>query len=92
MTDASPRHRRDTRRHTHWLWAIGGTLVLAFAAVAWVQYRQAELLNEVVRYEGDGPVWRFFQLDKELLLLRHELSQAIRDPDRVEPDRLRQRY
>jgi len=92
VTDTNPRHRRDTRRHTHWLWAIGGTLVLAFAAVAWVQYRQAELLNEVVRYEGDGPVWRFFQLDKELLLLRHELSLAIRDPDRVQADRLRQRY
>ncbi|MBL0089588.1 MAG: response regulator [Ideonella sp.] len=92
MNDAGPRHRSDTQQHTRWLWVIGGTLILAFAAVAWVQYQQTALLNNVVRYEGDGLVWRFFQLDKELLRLRSMIRESILNPGSIGPGELRQRY
>jgi two-component system, sensor histidine kinase len=75
-----------------WLLAVGVGLVLAFAAIAWVQVRQAALLNGAVRNEGDNLLWSFFQLETEYLGLRDQLREAVRYPEHIDADRLRQRY
>ena len=80
------------RRHNHWLLATGIGLVLAFAAIAWVQKRQVALLSATVRYEGDNLVWSFFQLESEFLQLRDLLREAQTDPSEQLTERVRQRF
>ena len=81
------------RRRQRWLLpAIGAGLVLAFAAIAWVQQRQVALLSDAVRYEGDNLTWSFFQLEMESVLLRDALRQAVRQPGPVDLDGLRLRH
>jgi hypothetical protein len=89
---ANPALRQETRRRSAWLRTIGTALVLAFAAVAWVQVRQVQLITEAVRYEGDGVVWRFFQLEVETLYLRSALREARRNAPAINEEALRQRY
>jgi len=89
---ANPALRRETHRRVAWLRTIGAALVLAFAAVAWVQVRQVQLISDAVRYVGDGVVWRFFQLEVETLYLRSALREARRNAPAIDEDSLRQRY
>ena len=67
-------------------------LVLAFAAIAWVQARQVALLSGAVRYEGDNLVWRFFQLESEILQLRDLLREAQVSPGSALTERARLRF
>jgi len=79
-TQPGPRRRQPGHRgpNQRWLIAVGIGLVLAFAAVAWVQWRQISLLSDTVRYEGDNLTWSFFQLESEYLQLRDGLREARR--------------
>ncbi|WP_137734735.1 ATP-binding protein [Pseudaquabacterium pictum] len=88
--------RQDWQRPSGWLLATGVGLVLALAAIGWVQWRQVSLLSGTVRYEGDNLVWSFFQVESEFLQLRDLLREAQLEPgDTVrEPvtERVRQRF
>jgi len=79
-TQPGPRQRQPGHRgpNQRWLIAVGVGLVLAFAAVAWVQWRQISLLSDAARYEGDNLSWSFFQLESEYLQLRDGLRDACR--------------
>ena len=68
--------RQDWQRPSGWLVATGVGLVLALAAIGWVQWRQVSLLSGTVRYEGDNLVWSFFQVESEFLQLRDVLREA----------------
>jgi signal transduction histidine kinase/DNA-binding NarL/FixJ family response regulator/HPt (histidine-containing phosphotransfer) domain-containing protein len=83
---------RLTRAGYAWLAAIGTSLLLAFAAIAWVQSRQVVLLNSAVRYEGDNLLWGFFQLESEFLRLRDQLRDAVRRPDESSAEALRLQF
>ena len=95
MSDPRP-PRRAWQRPGRWLLATGVALVLALAAIGWVQWRQVQLLSGTVRYEGDNLVWSFFQVESELLQLRDVLREARLEP--VDPvrteltERVRQRF
>jgi signal transduction histidine kinase/DNA-binding NarL/FixJ family response regulator/HPt (histidine-containing phosphotransfer) domain-containing protein len=84
------------QRPSGWLLATGIGLVLAFAAIGWVQWRQVSLLSGTVRYEGDNLVWSFFQVESEFLQLRDMLREAQMepaDPVRAEvTERVQQRF
>ena len=96
MPKRRPTPRPAWRRPSGWLLATGIGLVLAFAAVAWVQWRQVSLHSSDTRHQGDQLVWRFFQLESEFLQLRDLLREAQMEPgDTVRPavaDRVRQRF
>ena len=66
--------------------------MLAFAAIAWVQSRQVALLSSAVRYEGDNLVWRFFQLEAEILQLRDLLRETQDSPGPALTERARLRF
>ena len=83
---------RLTRAGYAWLAAIGTSLLLAFAAIAWVQSRQVVLLNSAVRYEGDNLLWGFFQMESEFLRLRDQLRDAVRRPDDAAAEPLRLQF
>jgi two-component system, sensor histidine kinase len=76
----------------HWLAGIGAVLLLAMAAVVWLQYRQMAMLDSQVRYEGDNLVWSFFQLESEYLQLRDELREAVIHPAEDRSETLRTRF
>jgi hypothetical protein len=72
---------------------IGGeVLVATFVSVAWVQWRQFELLGRAVGKSDDNVVWRFFQLATESLLLRGALRERLNAPGVADLAPLRQRY
>ena len=71
--------------------ATGVALVLALAAIGWVQWRQVQLLSGTVRYEGDNLVWSFFQVESELLQLRDVLREAVLEPANPAPAALTER-
>jgi len=78
-----------------WLVVLGAALVLAFAAIAWVQFRQITLLSDSARYEGDNLSWRYFQLESEQRQLRDELRELRRQPQAAsaaQAEALRQRF
>ncbi|WP_052736445.1 hybrid sensor histidine kinase/response regulator [Aquincola tertiaricarbonis] len=85
---AAPRRPRTHR----WLVAIAAVLLMAFAVVGWVQHRQLALLSGSVQYNSDNIVWSFYQLHSEYLLLRDQLREAARHPDRLDGEALQQRY
>ncbi len=88
--------RRAWQRPNGWLLVTGVGLVLAFAAIGWVQWRQVSLLSSTVRDEGDNLVWQFFRVESEFLQLRDQLRAAQLEPaDPVRPEvvaRVRQRF
>jgi signal transduction histidine kinase/CheY-like chemotaxis protein/HPt (histidine-containing phosphotransfer) domain-containing protein len=96
MPESSPTKHSVWRHPSGWLTLTGIGLVLAFAAIAWVQLRQVALLSSTVRYEGDNLVWSFFQLESEFLQLRDLLREAQLEPDDVVrapvTERVRQRF
>ncbi len=96
MAESTPPEHSAWPRPSGWLLVTFIGLVLAFAAIAWVQVRQVALLNTTVRHEGDNLVWSFFQLESEFLQLRDLLREAQLEPDDVVrapvTDRVRQRF
>ena len=79
-------------RQNRWLLATGICLVLAFGAIAWVQWRQVVLLSATVRHEGDNLAWSFFQLESEFLQLREALREAQAQPGADADERVRLRF
>ena len=92
MTETPQTRRTTWRRQNRWLLATGMGLVLAFAAIAWVQWRQVALLSGTVRYEGDNLVWSFYQLESEFLQLRDLLRELQLQPGPEATERVRARF
>ena len=90
MSAPPPPRRPADRQPGRWLLAIGIGLVLAFAAIAWVQWRQITLLSSTLRYEGDNLVWNFYQVESEFMQLRDLLRRTQLEP--VPPQDVRQRF
>lgn len=88
----SPKYLAARRRWRLLMAAISLVLVLALAAVAWLQARQYQLLNGTRRYQDDYLVWSLFQFETEYLKLRLALEQAAGPSLAVDPDQVAQRY
>jgi signal transduction histidine kinase/DNA-binding NarL/FixJ family response regulator/HPt (histidine-containing phosphotransfer) domain-containing protein len=70
---------------------VGAVLVLALAAVVYIQTRQFQLLNMTVQYQDDYLQVTFNQLENEYLRLQSQWREAVREnpPDR---EKLQLRY
>jgi two-component system, sensor histidine kinase len=90
---ARPRWRdhRD-RAKGRWLLLIGAGLLVGLIAVAWVQWRQYQLLTRSVRMADDNVVWSFFQVETEYLTLRDAMRLATLEPPGLDNEALLQRY
>lgn len=80
------------RSYSAWrsLILIGATLACVFAGVAYIQVRQADMLNTAARYEGDNIVWAYFQLETESMRLQTTIEHVLNhEQDRAE---LQERY
>ncbi|WP_158020827.1 ATP-binding protein [Chromobacterium sphagni] len=70
--------------------AIGVTLICVFASVAYIQFRQSEMLASALLYQDDNIIWAYFQLEAEELHLQAALQKAQRGL--ITPDELQERY
>ena len=75
-----------------WVLLLGLAVAAAFAAVAWVQWRQFMLLNTSVRMTDDNVVWSFFQLETEYLALREALHESVEHMGTADTEGLQERY
>jgi two-component system, sensor histidine kinase len=74
------------------LFLLGTGLIIALAAVAWVQSRQLLLLSTSSQREDTDVVWSFFQLETETQGLHESLNKALAAPDAATLGHLRQQY
>ena len=86
----SPEHRALPRRA--WLIMVVTALVLVLLAVAYVQWRQYQLLDGTAQFQNDGLGWSFSQLETEQLRLRIEIQRALADPAPPDAAAIQLRY
>jgi signal transduction histidine kinase/DNA-binding response OmpR family regulator len=77
---------------SRWLGVVGLALLLALLAVAWVQGRQATLLNQTVRQSNDYVVLMVFQTETEYLRLREQWLRATDPREPLDAGALQLRY
>jgi signal transduction histidine kinase/DNA-binding NarL/FixJ family response regulator len=71
---------------------VGAALVLVLMGVAYVQWREAELLEVSSSYQNDALGWSFSQLETEHLRLRNQMQQALGSSAPLDTDALQLRY
>ncbi|WP_422842731.1 response regulator [Acidovorax sp. M2(2025)] len=79
-------------RGKHLLQLIIAGLVLAYVAIAGVQYHQYRSVEAVMRRGDVNALWSFLQLNVEYEKLDHALYQFDQDPASLPMDRLELRY
>jgi signal transduction histidine kinase/DNA-binding response OmpR family regulator len=67
-------------------------LALALMAVAYVQWRQYELLDSATHFQNDALGWSFSQLETEQLRLRNEVQAELQGPQPPSREALQLRY
>ena len=79
-------------RSKHILRLIIAGLVLAYVAIAAVQYHQYRSVEAVMRRGDVNALWSFLQLNVEYEKFDHALHQFELDPKSIPMDRLELRY
>jgi two-component system, sensor histidine kinase len=79
-------------RGRQWATAIVGFLVLTLSPLAWIQWQQVQLLEDVSTNQVDSIMWQAYQLERELSRLDAQLHEAISKPQEVDPYTLTERY
>lgn len=79
-------------RSKHFLKIIIAGLVLAYIAIAAVQYQQYRSVEAVMRRGDVNSLWSFLQLNVEYERFDHALNQYLMDPDSTTLDAVALRY
>jgi signal transduction histidine kinase/HPt (histidine-containing phosphotransfer) domain-containing protein/ActR/RegA family two-component response regulator len=75
-----------------WLLTAAVALALMLLAVAYVQWRQYQLLDSATHYQNDALGWSFSQLETEQLRLRNQVQASLQGPQPIDRDPLQLRY
>jgi signal transduction histidine kinase/DNA-binding response OmpR family regulator len=75
-----------------WLLIASAALAVVLLAVAYVQWRQYQLLDSATHYQNDALGWSFSQLETEQLRLRNQVQATLQSPTRPDRDALQLRY
>lgn len=84
--------RQGNRRFLLGLALVTGLLALGLAITAVSIWRQSRDLEATTRLQTDSAVWISFQLERELLRTRHELSLALSRPETAHWPTVQDRY
>lgn len=78
---------------TRWVWTVGLVLTITITPLAWIQWQQFRLLDDISSSQTESPMWHAYQLEIELHQLERALEQAsgLRQPV-VGADDLSERY
>jgi len=75
-----------------WLLIATAALALVLLAVAYVQWRQYQLLDNATHFQNDALGWSFSQLETEQLRLRNQVQASLQGPTPPERSALQLRY
>jgi signal transduction histidine kinase len=78
---------------TRWVWTVGLVLTITITPLAWIQWQQFRLLDDISSSQTESPMWHAYQLESELHQLERALEQAsgLRQPV-IGADDLSERY
>lgn len=79
-------------RSKHFLKLIIASLLLAYVAIATVQYQQYRSVEAVMRRGDVNALWSFLQLNVEYERLDHALHQFVLDPESTSLEAVVLRY
>jgi signal transduction histidine kinase/FixJ family two-component response regulator len=79
-------------RPRQWLAGIVAVLVLTLSPLAWIQWKQFQMLDSVADNQVDSIMWHAYQLERELSRLSRQVERAIDPNSGVSADTLSERY
>lgn len=75
-----------------WVAAIVSLLVVTLSPLAWIQWQQFQLMEDVSTNQVDSIMWQAYQLERELSRLDSKLHVAMSKPEQIDPYELSERY
>lgn len=75
-----------------WAVAIASLLLVTLTPLAWIQWQQFKMLDDVSTNQVDSIMWQAYQLERELSVLDAQLHEAVINPEGVDPYALTERY
>lgn len=75
-----------------WAVAIASLLLVTLTPLAWIQWQQFKMLDDVSTNQVDSIMWQAYQLERELSVLDAMLHEASINPEGVDPYELTERY
>ena len=75
-----------------WAAAIASVVLITLTPLAWVQWQQVRMLQDVSRNQVDSIMWQAYQLEYELFRLDDALHEAATSTVPVDAGELQERY
>jgi signal transduction histidine kinase/ActR/RegA family two-component response regulator len=75
-----------------WLVFVAGVIVVLMGVVAWVQWRQSNLMTQAMMERGDNLAHFLYQADIEYIRLREGWPRSASDMEASRPEALQLRY
>jgi two-component system, sensor histidine kinase len=79
-------------RTKQWMLTIASLLLVTLTPLAWIQWQQFKLLDNVADNQVDSLMWQAYQLERELAALDQKLNKTRTTPAEVDPHALAERY
>jgi len=79
-------------RRREWVVAIAALLVVTIGPLAWIQWRQFQMLEDLSSNQVDSIMWQAYQLERELGRLDQVVHNAELSPGSADPYELQERY
>jgi signal transduction histidine kinase len=77
---------------TRWVWTVGLVLTVTLTPLAWIQWQQFALLDDISSSQTESPMWHAYQLESELHQLERAVELASASRPTVSADELSVRY
>jgi two-component system, sensor histidine kinase len=75
-----------------WVWTVSLVLTVTLTPLAWIQWQQFRLLENISSSQTESPMWHAYKLESELHQLERALALASAQNPTVNPDELSIRY
>ena len=75
-----------------WVWTVSLVLTITLTPLAWIQWQQFRLLDNISSSQTESPMWHAYQLESELHQLERALGLASEQRPTVSADELGIRY
>jgi signal transduction histidine kinase len=77
---------------TRWVWTVSLVLIVTLTPLAWIQWQQFRLLDNISSSQTESPMWHAYQLESELHQLERSVELASAQRPTVSADELSVRY
>jgi signal transduction histidine kinase/ActR/RegA family two-component response regulator/HPt (histidine-containing phosphotransfer) domain-containing protein len=75
-----------------WAIAITALLLITLTPLAWIQWQQYRLLDDLASNQVDSIMWQAYQLERELSRLDETVHNAMAEGGSVDPNQMSERY